>query len=117
MRVGNKSSSEIREKLANMQAKRNKSILPSGPIKKPGFITGEKVAMIPQPPVKVEVSSKSKIIPKGTNAAEHLLKSDIASNRPDDEMTQEKLKGLLRTGGFSFSDKERKALSSILSVK
>ncbi|MFT6632167.1 MAG: hypothetical protein ACJAS4_002129 [Bacteriovoracaceae bacterium] len=39
---------------------------------------------------------------------------DIGSNDPKSDMTQSKIKGLLRNGGFEFSEGERKALSSIL---
>lgn len=39
---------------------------------------------------------------------------DIKANNPTSEVTQEKLKGLLRTGAFQFNDKERAALDAIL---
>lgn len=39
---------------------------------------------------------------------------DIKKNDPKSESTQAKLKGLLRAGGFNFSEKERSVLSEIL---
>lgn len=39
---------------------------------------------------------------------------DIKSNNPTSEETREKLKGLLKTGAFNFSEKERAALKDIL---
>ena len=39
---------------------------------------------------------------------------DIGKNDPTDTVTQEKLKGLLRSGGFNFNQKERAALKDIL---
>lgn len=41
---------------------------------------------------------------------------DISDNSPSSDLTQEKLKGLIRSGGFNFNDKEREALSNILDV-
>lgn len=41
---------------------------------------------------------------------------DIKENSPDSEVTKEKLKALLKTGGFHFNDQERSALSDILDV-
>lgn len=45
---------------------------------------------------------------------DHLLSSDIATNDPNAPETQEKLKDILKSGGFKFSEKERKVLSGIL---
>ncbi len=42
---------------------------------------------------------------------------DVKKNAPDSEVTQEKLKGLLQNGAFSFNDKERQALQEILNRK
>jgi hypothetical protein len=39
---------------------------------------------------------------------------DIGLNDPKSAATREKLKSVLQTGAFGFSDKERKALSEIL---
>jgi len=39
---------------------------------------------------------------------------DVKKNDPSSEETQEKLKALLKTGAFQFSDKERAALGEIL---
>jgi len=56
----------------------------------------------------VELSGKSKDV-KG-------VAGDIKENNPDSDLTQAKLKGLIKTGGFNFSDKERSALAEILDV-
>lgn len=42
------------------------------------------------------------------------VKSDIGKNDPNSEETQEKLRYVLRTNAFNFSDQERAALSDIL---
>ena len=39
---------------------------------------------------------------------------DVKTNDPNAEETQAKLKGLLESGGFEFSQKERNALNQIL---
>lgn len=57
----------------------------------------------------VEISGKTKDL-KGA------VTGDIKDNNPDSELTQAKLKGLIKTGGFNFSDKERSALAEILDV-
>lgn len=44
----------------------------------------------------------------------HLLNSDIAQNDPTAPETQEKLKKVISTGAFSFSEKERSVLEKIL---
>lgn len=43
-----------------------------------------------------------------------LLHSDVQKNDPKDTNVQEKLRGLLGSGGFGWNDKERAALSEIL---
>jgi hypothetical protein len=48
------------------------------------------------------------------NAQGEEIHSDIGKNSPEDPATQEKLKGLLKTNAFSFSQKEKDALASIL---
>ena len=45
---------------------------------------------------------------------ETLAHGDIGENNPNSDVTREKLKGLLKSGGFDFNDKERKALAQIL---
>jgi DNA-directed RNA polymerase specialized sigma subunit len=40
---------------------------------------------------------------------------DIKKNDPNSEVTQEKLRTILKRGGFEFNPKERKALQAILS--
>lgn len=39
---------------------------------------------------------------------------DIKNNDPSSDVTQEKLRGILRVGGFDFNAKERAALGQIL---
>jgi hypothetical protein len=62
------------------------------------------------PAATVELSAKSKGV---TNSTEEAF-GDIQKNDPNSPETQEKLKGLLRSGGFDFSEKERQVLSQIL---
>lgn len=42
------------------------------------------------------------------------VKSDVALNRPDDPATTNKLKHVLASGSFNFSEKEKEALKNIL---
>lgn len=59
---------------------------------------------------KVEISAKAeKRLEKGDEKF-----ADISDNDPNKEETRAKLHGLLKSGGFQFSDKERAALSEIL---
>ena len=41
---------------------------------------------------------------------------DIKNNDPNSVVTQEKLKNILKTGAFNFSDQERQTLSKILKM-
>jgi DNA-directed RNA polymerase specialized sigma subunit len=45
---------------------------------------------------------------------DHLLKTDVQINDPQDPVTAEKLKSVLANGAFSFNSKERDVLSRIL---
>lgn len=45
---------------------------------------------------------------------DHVLKSDVQLNSPDDPVTAEKLKSVLSNGAFNFNPKEREVLSKIL---
>lgn len=45
---------------------------------------------------------------------DHLLKSDVQLNSPEDPVTSEKLKTVLSNGAFNFNPKERDVLSKIL---
>jgi hypothetical protein len=58
-----------------------------------------------------EVSNKAK---QKEAVAKDDAVGDIGKNDPNSEMTQEKLKAVLKSGAFAFNDKERKALSQIL---
>lgn len=51
---------------------------------------------------------------KGKKKVEGEVFGDIKKNDPGSDVTQEKLKGLLRSGGFHFNNKERAALDAIL---
>jgi hypothetical protein len=46
----------------------------------------------------------------------HLLLSEAKLNDPSDSNTQEKLKMVLRSGGFNFNPKEKETLEKILGV-
>lgn len=48
------------------------------------------------------------------NGEDHLLKSDVQLNSPEDPVTAEKLKTILANGAFKFNPKERDVLSKIL---
>ena len=61
-------------------------------------------------PEKIEKSTEASKV----EGEEKVVKGDVGSNSPGDPMTGEKLKGLLSTGGFAFSDKERDVLGKIL---
>lgn len=55
---------------------------------------------------------------KGKPTVDHTgLKTDIATNDPSSAETQEKLRSILKSGGFDFNQKERKALADILEVQ
>ena len=71
--------------------------------------TAEIKKVIPKVEDKVELNSK------GVVSSDEEEFGDIGKNDPKSEVTQERLKGLLKGNGFNFSDKERKALGEILS--
>ena len=58
--------------------------------------------------VKVEKS------PDNEEEKDLLLKSDIGTNNPNDPTVKEKLKDILKSGAFSFNQKEKDVLSKIL---
>jgi hypothetical protein len=60
----------------------------------------------------IEISKSAKI--KKSIDDKDVVIGDIGKNDPKEEITKEKLKGLIKSGGFSFSDKEREALGEIL---
>jgi hypothetical protein len=57
---------------------------------------------------KVEISNSAK------DSVEEVTTGDIGTNNPDSDITQEKLKSILKSGGFGFNDRERKVLANIL---
>lgn len=61
----------------------------------------------------VEISAE-KSEGKTETAEKHTLKSDVSANDPKDPVTQSKLKHVLSSGAFQFSDKEKEALKDIL---
>lgn len=67
--------------------------------------------------VKNEVAKVSLELKDKQKNEDVLLKSDIAKNDPNDSNTQEKLRTILKTGGFSFSQKEKETLASILNTE
>jgi hypothetical protein len=71
-------------------------------------IKSKKLAELKKDKIELSDSAKKKahIDPEGFG--------DVKNNNPKSEDTQMKLKGLLRSGGFQFSDKERAALGKIL---
>lgn len=69
-----------------------------------------KVAEKKAPPPKPQVEINS----KGVKNSDEEDFGDIKKNDPTSEITQEKLRGILKSGGFQFNDKERKALGQIL---
>lgn len=66
------------------------------------------------------------IVPLGAEAAapatpeemkakkDHLLRSDVSTNDPNDTNTQEKLKTVLSRGAFNFTGREKEVLEKIL---
>jgi hypothetical protein len=69
----------------------------------------QKKAPKPVPKEKLELHSK-----KGVSSSDEEQFGDVHTNNPNSVVTQEKLKGILKMGGFAFNDKERQALSKIL---
>ncbi len=60
-------------------------------------------------PVKSEQNSQSR-----PQRPEEIDQELVNFNNPEDPVTKEKLKHVLNSNGFNFSDKERKALGEIL---
>ncbi len=73
-------------------------------------------AKAPEKPEKTEpVKDKVELSPRVTvRDKEKTVISDVGPNDPSDPATQEKLRTILRTGAFSFSDQERSVLGEIL---
>lgn len=103
MKVNNTTSKDISEVKSKTKAQdelRAKIEAKFGEIKKPGPKKIED---------KVEISKKEAVKVQGEEGF-----GDLASNDPQSEETQEKLRGILQAGAFNFSDKERAALGEIL---
>lgn len=64
----------------------------------------------PKKPKKPEVELSKSAKAEGGKVG----KGDIGLNNPKSEMTQEKLKFLLKSGSSTFNDRERKVLANIL---
>lgn len=60
---------------------------------------------------KISISQEAKELNKKTD---HILESDIRENNPSNPATTERLKELVKSGGFHFSKKERAVLGEIL---
>lgn len=64
-----------------------------------------------------QISQKSKQLSQAETKIidkDDVVIGDIGKNNPADSVTQDKLKHLIRSGGFSFNEKERLALQEIL---
>ena len=62
-----------------------------------------------------DISATAKKKAESSESSEKIV-GDIQKNDPKSAVTQEKLKNILKTGSFSFSDRERQALSKILKM-
>lgn len=60
------------------------------------------------------IQSKPKLGEGFMKSGDHLLKSDVQLNSPEDPVTAEKLKAVLSAGAFNFNPKERDVLAKIL---
>ena len=67
-------------------------------------------------PIHNEVKSDmpGDVTAKVVNAQGEPIKSDVSKNDPKDPVTQEKLRAILKSGAFSFNQKEKGALADIL---
>ncbi|MCO4753131.1 MAG: hypothetical protein KC478_01550 [Bacteriovoracaceae bacterium] len=65
-------------------------------------------------PKKKEPDTVVSIDKKGEKTVSKEGFGDVKNNDPNAEVTQEKLRAILKTGAFAFNDKERKALNQIL---
>lgn len=115
------SESEIREKLAAHVETSNTA--KSAVLKKnsqklgDGFMNPDAKPLSVARPEPRPQSQLEAAIDEGEKADKedkHLLKSDINLNDPKDPATQEKLKTVLSSGGFSFNARERETLDKIL---
>lgn len=66
--------------------------------------------------IEKEKKDEAKISTKAKNKHEFSFVGDIKDNAPDSEVTQEKLRALLKSGGFNFNEKERSVLFDILDI-
>lgn len=57
---------------------------------------------------------KTDIETKGVKSSDDEDFGDVGSNNPANQITHDKIKDLLKTGAFKFSDRERATLSKIL---
>lgn len=63
---------------------------------------------------KVTPETMAKARAEAESAANGIVKSDVSLNDPNDPNTSEKLKALISSNGFGFSDKEKNVLSQIM---
>jgi hypothetical protein len=94
---------DIRDKIEKMKAKKEMKAKAAEAAKQ----AAEEVS---EQPVEETQTEDAKVV----NAQGEPIPSDVKPNDPNDPETRGKLKELLRTGGFKWSEKEKAALSHIL---
>ena len=111
------SDREIREKLAShvetSNTAKSQIIQKNSKALGAGFMSEDAKPLAVPSAVASEVES-SEEEKESSLKKSHLLLSDVKLNDPNDSNTQEKLKGILRSGAFSFNPKEKEALGRIL---
>ncbi len=60
------------------------------------------------------IADKAEISKKSAKSSGEKEFADVGSNDPNSDLTQNKLKDILKTGAFQFNEGERKALAQIL---
>lgn len=124
------SDSQVRAKIEELKAKKEEKLIE---VKKDDLVTAmpdnlevkTKSSIIKNnaQPAEVAVETKTtpevvtKEVPKEATSPEkksHTLKSDVDLNDPRDTNVHEKLRTILKSGGFNFSQKEKEALGQIL---
>jgi hypothetical protein len=63
---------------------------------------------------KTELKAPTKVIKDFEEGEVHEAPGDVGLNNPKDPATREKLRKILSSGGFSFSERERQVLGNIL---
>ncbi|EQC47424.1 hypothetical protein [Bacteriovorax sp. Seq25_V] len=110
------SSSEIRAKLEQRNEAKAQAATKKKEAPKDDFVTAMPEDLVVERKSAIKKPEKNKEVkeaPENTDKSV-VLKSDVDKNDPNDPNVQEKLKTLLKTGGFAFSQKEKEALAQIL---